>query len=207
MRAIIGRLGWGKVVHLISIVDAAVCGTRGGSVTPVDGPFSKVTCKRCLKIQLGMVALAEDAAYAEDARRELEVQLDTAAAAHVHGLTMTTIQRRAARRTQAAKLRAMTAQTRAAARARRVKRNGTPAPARTLLVAAGLSDALAERYAGAFSRGVETANPSTSKRIRTGAHRSKRVAVKLFTPAEFAERLATYRPKNAEHAAAFGLAA
>jgi hypothetical protein len=207
MRANIGSIGFGKTTHLLSVMDTAVCGVKGGSATPKDGPYSRVTCKRCLKTLASMIKLAEENAYAEDARRELETERETAAAAHVHGLTMSTNQRRAARRAQAAKLRATTAQTRAAARARRVKRNGTPAPARTLLVAAGLPDALAERYAGAFSRGVETANPSTTKRIRTGAHRSKRVAVKLFTATEFADRLATYRPKNPIHANAFALAA
>lgn len=207
MRAIIGYIGHGKTVHILSAIGTAVCGVKGGTASPVDGPYSKVTCKRCSKTLISMIELAEENAYAEDARRELETERETAAAAHVHGLTMTATQRRAARRAQAAKLRATTAQTRAAARARRVKRNGTPAPARTLLVAAGVPDALAERYAGAFSRGVQTANPSTTKRIRTGAHRSKRVAVKLFTPAEFADRLATYRPKDPIHADAFALAA
>lgn len=206
MRAIIGYIGRGKTVHIISAIGAAVCGVKGGSATPVDGPHSKVTCKRCNKTLASMIELAEENAYAEAARRELETERETAAAAHVHGLTMSATRRRAARRAQARKLRATAAQTRSVARARRAKRNGTPAPARTLLVAAGLSDELAQRYASAFSRGVATANPATSKRVRTGAHRSKRVAVKVFTPAEFAGRLATYAPKNPAHAAAFALA-
>lgn len=205
MRATLASIGFAKTTHLI-VDGKPACGAHGGSLTPHDGPYSSVTCKRCLPAQARQIVAAEDAAYAEDARRELEVQLDTDAAAHVHGLTMSATQRRAARRAQARKLRVTAAQTRSVARAARVKRNGTPAPARTLLVAAGLSDELAQRYAGAFSRGVATANPATSKRVRTGAHRSKRVAVKVFTQAEFADRLAIYAPKNPEHAAAFALA-
>jgi hypothetical protein len=206
MRAIIGYIGRGKTVHILSAVGTAVCGVKGETAAPVDGPYSKVTCKRCSKTLVSMIVLAEEEAYALDARMEAEAQRETEAAAHVHGLTMSARQRRAVRRSQAAQLRAQIAQTRSVARARRAKRNGTPAPARTLLVAAGLPDDLAKRYAPAFSRGVETANPATSKRVRTGAHRSKRVAVKVFTAAEFADRLAAYRPKNPAHAQLFALA-
>jgi hypothetical protein len=205
MRATTGYVGLGKATHLI-VDDTAVCGVKGGAITPSWSERFRVTCKRCLRHLAAEVTLAEGSAYIENARREMEAERETAAAAHVHGLTMSATQRRAARRAQARKLRATSAQTRAVARAARVKRNGTPAPARTLLVAAGLPDELAKRYASAFSKGVATWNPETSKRVRTGAHRSKRVAVKVFTPAEFADRLATYAPKNPEHAAAFALA-
>lgn len=204
MRATTGYVGLGKATHLI--VDGhAACGTKGGAITPSWSERFRVTCKRCIRHLVAEVMLAEESAHAEDARRELEIQLDTDAAAHVHGLTMSARQRRAARRAQARKLRATAAQTRAVARAARVKRNGTPATARTLLVAAGLPDDIAKRYAGAFSKGVEAALPKVSKRIPTG-RRSKRVQVAVYTHAEFAARLAVYRPKNADHAALFALA-
>lgn len=205
MRATLASIGFAKTTHLI-VEGKPACGARGGSLTPHEGALSRVSCKRCLKREARQIMAAEDAAYAEDARRELEVQLDTDAAAHVHGLTMSATQRRAARRAQARKLRATTAQTRSVARAARVKRNGTPAPARTLLVAAGLSDDIAKRYAGAFTKGAaEPVLPKIRKRIATGA-RSKVVQVAVYTHAEFAERLATYRPKNPAHAQLFALA-
>lgn len=204
MRATTGYVGLGKATHLI-VDGETVCGTKGGAITPSWSERFRVTCKRCIRHLVAEVMLSEESAHAEDARRELEIQLDTAAAAHVHGLTMSATQRRAARRAQARKLRTTAAQTRALARAVRVKRNGTPATARTLLVAAGLPDDIAKRYAGAFSKGVEATLPKVSKRIPTG-RRSKRVQVAVYTHAEFADRLAVYRPKNAEHAALFALA-
>lgn len=205
MRATIGYVGLGKATHLI-VDNAPACGVKGGAITPSYSTTFRVTCKRCQKHLGALVTQAEEEAHALDARMETEAQRETDAAAHVHGLTMSRTQRRAARRAQARKLRASAAELRAVARAARVKRNGTPAAARTLLVAAGLPDDIAQRYAPAFSRGVDTVTPATSKRVRTGAHRSKRVAVKLFTAAEFADRLATYRPKNPAHAQLFALA-
>lgn len=206
MRATIAYVGLGKATHLF-INGAPACGVKGGVPTPSHSTTFRVTCKRCQKHLVTLVNQAEEEAHALDARMKAEAQRETDAAAHVHGLTMSRTQRRAARRAQARQLRATAAQTRAVARAARVKRNGTPAAARTLLVAAGLPDDIAQRYAPAFSRGVQTSVPATTKRVRIGAHRSKRVAVKLFTAAEFAERLAAYRPKNPVHAQLFTLAA
>lgn len=204
MRATIAYVGLGKATHLF-INGAPACGVKGGVPTPSHSTTFRVTCKRCQKHLVTLVNQAEEEAHALDARMEAEAQRETDAAAHVHGLTMSRTQRRAARRAQARQLRATAAQTRALARAARVKRSGIPATARTLLVAAGLPDDIAKRYAGAFSKGVEATLPKVSKRIPTG-RRSKRVQVAVYTHAEFAARLATYRPKNAEHARLFALA-
>lgn len=104
----------------------------------------------------------------------------------------TTRQRKAARRAGRAKLRRTAPETRAAGRARRVRRGTARATAKTLLVAAGVPQDVAQRYAPAFSRGVQA--PTVRERIRTGAHRSKRVDVKRYSWAQFAERLEAYRP-------------
>lgn len=106
------------------------------------------------------------------------------------------------RRALRATLRRRAAATRATQRARRAVATGTPQPVRTRLVAAGLDDATAKRFAPAFSRGLvaDGARPTTVKlkgRVR------KAVQVKLYAAATFAARLATYRPKNAVFAARF----
>lgn len=101
-------------------------------------------------------------------------------------------QRRAARRALRASVRKATPQTRAAARARRAKRGVARATAKTLLVAAGVPQDIAERYAPAFSRGAQADTAPT--RIRTGAHRSKRVDVKRYTWQQFRAQLKVYRP-------------
>jgi hypothetical protein len=204
MRATLAYVGHGKTIHLI-VDGTPACGVKGGSLTPAEGALSRVSCKRCVPAQLRLVAEAFELAT------EMDKEWNRAwALAEITRLTAgkgapTARQRRAIRRDQARRLRATAAQTRAVARAARVKRNGTPATARTLLVAAGLPDDIAKRYAGAFSKGVEATLPKVSKRIPTG-RRSKRVQVAVYTHAEFADRLATYRPKNAEHAALFALA-
>lgn len=205
MRATTGYVGLGKATHLI-VDGKPACGVKGGAVTPSHSTTFRVTCKRCANHLATSVAEAFELANAMDKEWNRAWALAEIARLTAANGTPTARQRRAARRAQARKLRAMAAQTRSVARAARVKRNGTPAAARTLLVAAGLPDEVAQRYAPAFSRGVETITPATSKRVRTGAHRSKRVAVKLFTPAEFADRLAAYRPKNPAHAELFALA-
>lgn len=105
-------------------------------------------------------------------------------------------QRRAARRDLRAKLRRTAPQTHAAARARRARRGTARATAKTLLVASGVPQEVAVRYAPAFSRGVQ-APKATSTRIRTGEHRSKRIEVKRYTWCQFTERLAAYRPTDA----------
>lgn len=116
-------------------------------------------------------------------------------------------QRRCARRQARATLRAQAPVTRAAARARRGAREGLPQTARTLLVAAGVPDGTAGRYAAAFSRGVP-ADATRCMRVPMGRSGvTERQKVKLYGPDTFAARLSTYRPRNAEHAAAFAAAA
>ena len=115
--------------------------------------------------------------------------------------------RRAARREQQATLREQAPKMRAVAQLRRARRNGVPQTARTLLVAAGVPDGIARRYAPAFSRTVEP-TAVRSERIRTCTGRSRRVDVKLFSVDRFNQRAATYRPRNAADAVLFeGVAA
>jgi hypothetical protein len=109
---------------------------------------------------------------------------------------------RATRRTLRATLRRRTAQTRATQRAVRAVATGAPQPVRTRLVAAGLDDATAKRFAGAFSRGL-IADDVRETRIKLKARVRKTVQVKLYAAATFAARLATYRPKDALAAARF----
>ncbi|MFF8544740.1 hypothetical protein ACF060_31140 [Streptomyces werraensis] len=99
-------------------------------------------------------------------------------------------------------IRTRAAQTRAARRAHRLVATGTPQTARTHLVAAGLDDATAKRYAGAFSRGIApTAVVEASVKLR--GRRRKTIAVKLYDTAGFTARLAVYRPKDLTAAARF----
>jgi hypothetical protein len=53
---------------------------------------------------------------------------------------------------------------------------------------------VAQRYAPAFSKGVQAEKAST--RIRTGEHRSKRVEVKRYTWCQFTARLDAYVPQD-----------
>lgn len=110
-------------------------------------------------------------------------------------------QRRAARREARATLRKTTPQTRAAARARRAQRGAARAAAKTLLVAAGVPQDVAQRYAPAFSRGVQV--PTAPTRVRTGEHKSKRVEVKRYTWEQFTDRLSVYAPGDLLAAGAF----
>jgi hypothetical protein len=110
--------------------------------------------------------------------------------------------RRATARNRRAVLRHRAAATRAARRAHRAIATGTPQPVRTRLVAAGLDDATAQRFAGAFSRGV-TADGTRETKVKLRGRVAKRVQVKLYTAGTFAARLATYRPKNPVAAARF----
>ncbi|WP_435601280.1 hypothetical protein [Streptomyces sp. C10-9-1] len=110
--------------------------------------------------------------------------------------------RRANQRTLRATLRNRRAATRAASKARRAVATGTPQPARTRLVAAGLDDTTAKRFAGAFSRGL-TADDTRETTVKLKGRATKRVAVKLYAAATFAARLATYRPKDKAAAARF----
>ena len=104
-----------------------------------------------------------------------------------------------------------TIKTRAAAtrtnrRAIKAIATGQPQPVRTRLVAAGLDDATARRFAGAFSRGV-TADDTRTTKIKLKGRATKRVQVKLYAANTFAARLATYRPKDKTAASAFAAAA
>lgn len=113
---------------------------------------------------------------------------------------------RAHRRALRATLRRRTAETRATQRAIRAVATGTPQPARTQLVAAGIDDATAKRFAGAFSRGVQ-ADGTRDTQVKLKGRTRKTVAVKLYAPATFAARLAVYRPKDLTAAALFERAA
>lgn len=112
----------------------------------------------------------------------------------------------ATNRTRHATLRARAQQNRAASRAHRAIATGTPQPARTQLVAAGIDDATAKRFAGAFSLGVQ-ADDTRETTVKLKGRTTKRVAVKLYSTTTFAARLAMYRPKDHTAAALFERAA
>lgn len=112
----------------------------------------------------------------------------------------------AANRTRRATLRQRATAHRARTRAHRAMNTGTPQTARTQLVAAGLDDATAKRFAGAFSRGL-TADGARTTRIKLKGRTRKTVQVKLYTVTTFAQRLATYRPKDRTAASRFEQAA
>lgn len=105
-------------------------------------------------------------------------------------------------RTRRATLRQRAANTRAARRATKAVNTGAPQSARTHLVAAGLDDPTAKRYAGAFSRGV-TADGTRETAIKLKGRTRKTVATKLYSRATFAARLAIYRPRDKAAAALF----
>lgn len=109
---------------------------------------------------------------------------------------------RATRRTLRAVLRRRTAETRAARRALKAVATGAPQPARTRLVAAGLDDSLAKRFAPAFSRGL-VADDTRETVIKLKGRVRKTVAVKLYTATTFTARLRSYRPRDKAAAALF----
>jgi hypothetical protein len=109
---------------------------------------------------------------------------------------------RATRRTLRANLRRRTAETRATRRAIKAVATGQPQPVRTRLVAAGLDDATARRFAPAFSRGL-IADDVRETKIKLKTRVRKTVQVKLYSARTFAARLATYRPKDRAVAARF----
>ncbi|MFF2215061.1 hypothetical protein [Streptomyces antibioticus] len=115
---------------------------------------------------------------------------------------LTRREHRASRRALRATLRRRTAETRATQRAVRAVATGTPQPARTQLVAAGLDDVTAKRFAGAFSRGL-VADDTRKTAIKLKGRVRKTVAVKLYAATTFAARLAVYRPKDKVVAARF----
>lgn len=85
------------------------------------------------------------------------------------------------------------AQVRAARRACKAVATGQPQTARVLLVAAGLADCTAKRFASAFSRGV-TPTAKGAACIKLRGRRTRTVEVKLYDLATFSARLAAYRP-------------
>jgi len=103
-------------------------------------------------------------------------------------------------------IRTRSLQTRATRRAHKAVTTGTPQTARTHLLAAGLDDATAKRYAGAFSRGI-TADITTEATIKLKGRTRKTVPVKLYRASTFAARLSVYRPKDLTAAARFEQAA
>lgn len=113
---------------------------------------------------------------------------------------------KASQRQQRQTLRTRSANTRAARRAHRAVATGLPQTARTHLVAAGLDDRTAKRYAGAFSRGT-TPTATGETEVKLKGRTRKQVTVKLYDAATFGARLAVYRPKDLTAAARFEQAA
>jgi hypothetical protein len=113
---------------------------------------------------------------------------------------------KASSRQQRHTLRTRTAQTRATRRAHQAVATGTPQSARTHLLAAGIDQATAKRFAGAFSRGV-TADATTDTVIKLKGRTRKTVPAKLYSANTFAARLSVYRPKDLTAAARFEQAA
>lgn len=109
-------------------------------------------------------------------------------------------------RTRRATLRQRATATRTTRRAHRNTATGHPQTARTRLIAAGLDDPTAKRYASSFSRGL-IADGTRTTRIKLKGRTRKQVQVKLYTAATFAARLATYRPKDLTAARLFEQAA
>lgn len=132
---------------------------------------------------------------------------DRVAGVQRHALTLSRSARKANRRAAAAKLRRTRPQTHAAGRARRTQRGTARATAKTLLVAVGVPQGIADRYAGSFSRGTKVR--TASARVRLGRRNSKRVEVKRYTWDQFVGRLTGYHPGShlrGDVAAAFSAA-
>lgn len=113
---------------------------------------------------------------------------------------------KASSRTARQTIRTRSAHTRAARRAHRAVATGLPQTARTHLIAAGLDDPTAKRYAGAFSRGT-TPTTTGETEVKLRGRRTRRVTVKLYDATTFAARLAIYRPRDLTAAARFERAA
>jgi len=103
-------------------------------------------------------------------------------------------------------LRNRTREQRTTRKALKAVATGTPQTARTHLVAAGINDHTAKRYAGAFSRGT-TPTITADTVVKLKGRKTKRVTVKLYDRATFAARLTAYRPKNLTAARLFEQAA
>lgn len=102
------------------------------------------------------------------------------------------------------KLRAIIRASRKEARARklatRALSSGAPVSMRTHLVARGIGDATAKRYAPALSRGLtQTSTAQTTIKLKGRVRET--VDVKLYDSPTFLARLATYRPKKNQQAA------
>lgn len=104
---------------------------------------------------------------------------------------------------QIIKARTTTAKT--ISRAAKAVSAGGAQSAKVRLVAAGISPATADRFAGAFSRGV-TADGARTTQIKLRGRVRKTVQVKLYSETTFAARLAVYRPKDKTAAAEFAAA-
>ncbi|MGV9891645.1 hypothetical protein [Streptomyces sp. NPDC003395] len=91
-------------------------------------------------------------------------------------------------------------------RALKALNTGQPQTARTHLVAAGINDTTAKRYAGAFSRGMH-ADATGTATIKLKGRTRKQITVKLYAVHTFAARLAVYRPKDLTAARLFEQAA
>ena len=70
-----------------------------------------------------------------------------------------------------------------------------PASAKHHLIAAGFPVATAQRFAGAFSRGM-VAQDKAETVIKLRGRRTKRVDVKLYDRETFVARLCVYRPRK-----------
>lgn len=106
-------------------------------------------------------------------------------------------------------LRALRRRNRRSSWAVRLVKTGEPQSARTWLVAAGLDDDLARRYAPAFSLGVTPTAVGTVD-IKLGhlhTRHTVEVPIKRYDRATFLRRFRRYRPQNPEAAEAFALAA
>jgi hypothetical protein len=109
---------------------------------------------------------------------------------------------RTARRT----MKARSNETRATRRAVKAVATGTPQPAKTQMIVAGIDTSTAKRYVAAFSRGV-TPTVVSETEIKLKGRRTKTVPVKLYDRSTFTARLAVYRPKDSSAAAVFARAA
>lgn len=109
---------------------------------------------------------------------------------------------RTARRTIAARSK----DTRTARRAVKAVATGAPQPAKTHMIAAGIDEATAKRFAGSFSTKV-TPTATGETVIKLKGRRTKLVPVKLYDRAAFAARLSVYRPKDLTAAGIFARAA
>lgn len=108
------------------------------------------------------------------------------------------------RRRLARELRIAVRADRARNRAHRRVATMTPQPARTWLTHVGVAPTYADRYAGAFSRGLvpEVVATTKIKPKRDSRKSEMTVSVKLYRFAMIVARLAAYRPKNNPDAAA-----